>query len=62
VQSPGLGQRDFLEQFQSVVDKHFTVRRLERAYGRDLIESAHALGDTDRRPRLDQTNSRTQAK
>ena len=61
VQSAGRGQRDFLEQFQvSPTDIHRSG--LERAYGRDLIGSAHALGDTDRRPRLDQTNSRTQAK
>ena len=43
----GLVNAAFMDHFQTVADGHFTVRRLERAYGRDLVASAyHAIGET----------------
>jgi hypothetical protein len=43
----GLVNAAFMDHFRTVADGHFTVRRLERVYGRDLVESAyHAVGNT----------------
>jgi EcsC protein family len=42
----GLVNAAFMDHFQKVAEGHFTVRRLERRYGSDLVESAyHAIGD-----------------
>ncbi len=32
----------FMDHFQSIARGHFTVRRLERAYGRDMVAAAYA--------------------
>ena len=42
----GLVNAAFMDHFQTVANGHFTVRRLEREYGRALVESAyHAIGE-----------------
>jgi hypothetical protein len=39
----------FLQHFQIVADGHFTIRQLERSYGREIVEATYrGLAETDR--------------
>ena len=45
-----LVNRAFMEHFQHVAGGHFTVRRLERKYGREVIEAAYQALEAEHEP------------
>jgi hypothetical protein len=39
-----------MEHFQNVAEGHFTVRRLERTYGCEVVEAAYRAIEADQEP------------